>query len=127
MNNFIFIDPNRNRPTSYHNKDAIRVTFSKEKNRNIYSLTIYLGENLSEKIGVQSGDKVAIGYDEKNNRRMLLKKHTTGYSAFKVGSKNAPALRIVLKWIIFVPTEIDMKIKEVEHEITGNNELIFLV
>ena len=122
---FIFLQPKKNRAASVRARESVRVVFSKpKKGLNGYVLTIYLGKDLIKEMGLNASDKVAIGYDKNNPRRILIKKSDVGYTATEISGKNTPALRIMLKWQVFVPTDNDFSLKEVRHEVTDKGLII---
>jgi hypothetical protein len=130
LNDFIFIRPKRNRPTSAKARESIRTGFTKSKRgEGGFILTIYLGKNIAEKIEISKGEKVAVGYDKNNPRKLFLKKANTGYTVTELSSKNkdTPSFRIMLQWQQFVPNEIDMPSKIIKnHEFFEDGVIVNL-
>jgi hypothetical protein len=125
--NFIRINPTKNRPSSTRSRQSIRAVFSqiKGKSPNAYNLILYIGKEIAEKLNAKAGDKIAVSYDQENNRRLLIEKADEGYTLTKVSNKdNAPAFRIMLQWQIFTPEEKDFQLREVLLEKHDNGYII---
>ena len=122
------IDPKRNRPTSARARQAIRVVFSPIKRSKVggYILTMYIGKDIADKLNLKAGDKVAVSYDEDNNRKLLIEQDHVGYTLANISGKTSPSYRILLQWQLFAPNQEDTKLREVEYEYFNDNKAIIV-
>lgn len=113
--------------------NCIRISFKKKEdkksNKNI-SLTIYIGKNLAEKLGINGGDRLAFFYDDEDNRKWLIKKPLQG-SGYKLIDANSAKSRVnylrmqlMFKIPDFNLSEDDFIIRTVKHELLDGGILI---
>lgn|GEM_PF-4726535 len=126
---FVKIYPSKNRPSTTRAKQVVRAIFAKIKRKTVkegYNLIVYIGKEVADKIGAVAGDKIAISYDEQNNRRLLLEKSNTGYTLTKISGKEAAVYKVMLQWGIFTPKEEDFSLKELKIEFTDKGVIVLL-
>jgi len=129
---FIEIKPIKTRGNKKRLMGAVRVSFTKPKNKNsindVYNLTIYIGKTIADELKLKAGDRVSIAYGKENQRIWLVKKAMDrGYKLTDIKVKNdetSSALKFQLTWKVFTPQENEMKMREVEYDKRSESELI---
>ncbi len=103
----------------------IRIAFRKLK-KSIYkhSLTLYIGKEIADQIGIKPGDKITFSYNPENNKIWLLKKSIDG-SGFTLGKQHECIFILQLTWDLFEPEDENLLIREVKHDIYENGIRIF--
>jgi hypothetical protein len=123
---FIKIDPIKNKQINSYIKQ-VRVVFAKIRKKSVkdgYTLTIYIGKEIADRLKFVAGDKVSIAYDDQNNRKVLIEKSEAGYPLVRNGAKEIIALKTKLNWLLFTPKENDLELHEIKYEFTSMGGLV---
>lgn len=126
--NFIELRPllERRKESSIHN---IRVSFPKLTRKNgdtSYSLLIFLGIEIFNKLGLDENSRVKILINADNPRIIALEKATD--SGFKIiKDKNSTThYRVQATWKSFIPSQKEIRIHEVDFEFKKNRVIVHL-
>lgn len=123
---FIFIYPKRGRPSLARARKCVRVSFSRSKRgENVFLIMIYIGKDLAKEMHFEPGDKISVGYNKTNHRKVMVKKAKIGYTLIPIGSERAPSYRLLIPWQPFKPKENEMALREVEYDISDSEDAVF--
>jgi hypothetical protein len=106
------------------NKDIIRVAFYYKK---YGRLILKIGKNIAAKVGITHKDKISFSYQEDNHKIWLIKKSplNSGFKPFVGNPEKCSFYTFQIAWHLFIPNEKEIKTKEVEYKIVGNEIYIF--
>lgn len=134
---FIEHKPSRSRAAFSSNAvNLVRISFKKtKKDTNLETgglmLTIYLGKNITSKIGLNKESRILFFYDDKETRKWLIKP-SQGNNGYKLvdaaGSNNTGSNYLRMQLTFKVPNfkllDTDLTVREVKYEIQDGGIII---
>jgi hypothetical protein len=107
-----------------NSKSKVNIRFVQRRNENFY-LSIRIGKDIANKIGIKPGDKVSFSYESENNRIWLIEKASDRNGYTLGGKPDAASFILNITWYLFAPTKDKQKLRHVKSDIYEGGIRIF--
>ena len=122
---FIEIKPTKIRSNNDYLRKIVRASFTKPKSKDsVFSLSIYIGKDIANKLDLKKNDKVSISYGAEDQRIWLIKKSIgSGYKLLDT-KDSSPALKFQLTWRLFEPKQNEIGAREIKIKESNSEKII---